>query len=104
VKNTAGTGASFAANLSDVRTNKKLKLSQLCSSFQAKMFAIYTSIAYISKRNSDRNTVTTISEESCVVALKDKNSTNLLVNKVYNEWYRSVELGLELGETGDRIA
>lgn len=96
VKCNAGTGAAFSAQICGRQTNKKLKLSESCSAFQSKLFAIFSAFKFINSKIKTSCVITVVTDKCSIMALNDQNSTNYLVNKIHNEYYKCEEAGFKV--------
>jgi hypothetical protein len=101
-----GTGAALIAQIDNNEIVRKVKLHQICSKFQGYLYAIRISIQLINNKFKDQRLITIVVNKTCIQALMDFNSTNVLVNNIYNEWHKAKEKGIDIqfcSEMNDNI-
>jgi hypothetical protein len=89
-KTQTGVGAGIYGQINGKRFQKKLKISNNCTSFQAVLFSISKMIEIINKRHKSLE-LTIFINNTCAQALQETNSTNFLINNIYNDWHRAIE-------------
>jgi len=89
-KTQTGVGAGIYGQINGKIFQKKLKTDNNCTAFQAVLFSTSEMIEIINKTHKGLE-LTIFINNTCAQALKDTNSTNYLINNIYNDWYRAIE-------------
>jgi hypothetical protein len=88
LKTEQGVGSAFISVINRRQLMKKVKLSQNCTRFQALLIAIQTAFETLTKQMKSLNDITFVCEKSCVNALKEIHSKDLLINQIYEYYYK----------------
>ena len=82
-KTSTEVGSALIIVNSDIEIKKKYKLRHLCSTFQAILVAVLNGLEFTFKLKRERNIVIMTSNRQLLCALRDPNSTNPLVVKIF---------------------
>jgi hypothetical protein len=97
IKSTYGTGSAFTVwNGSELTYQKKYKISQNCSEFQAKLYAIYKCIQFVNQKMLDSKVVICSPSIAIINAIKDTNSTNKLIFDIYEQYYSAYNKSIDI--------